>query len=65
MGDWLWRGITWPFETHHVDGGVWNAWVCAYVNHTRPTRGPRRELVRSDVNRNEELVDIYRQTPHK
>jgi hypothetical protein len=21
------RGSTWSFETHHVDGGVWNAWL--------------------------------------
>jgi hypothetical protein len=58
------RGPTWPLGTHHVDGGVWNAWVCACANHTRPTRGTRRELG-SEVNRNEELVNIYRQTPHK
>ena len=58
------RGPTWPLGTHHVDGGVWNAWVCACANHTRPTRGTRRELG-SEVNSNEELVNIYRQTPHK
>jgi hypothetical protein len=23
------RGLAWPFGTHHVDGGAWNAWVCA------------------------------------
>ena len=57
------RGPTWPLRTHHVDGGVWNGWVCACANRTRPTRGTRRELG-SEVNRNEELVDIYRQTPH-
>jgi hypothetical protein len=39
------RGPTWPLVgTHHVDGGVWNAWVCACANHTSPTRGTRREL---------------------
>jgi hypothetical protein len=38
------RGPTWPFGTHDVDGGVWNAWVCAYANHTRPTRGTHRKL---------------------
>jgi hypothetical protein len=32
------------FGTHHVDGGVWNDWVCAYANHTRPTRGTRRGI---------------------
>jgi hypothetical protein len=46
------RGPTWPLGTHHVDGGVMNAWVCACANHTRPTRGTRRELG-SEVNRNE------------
>jgi hypothetical protein len=50
------RGPTWPFETPHVDGGVWNAWVCACTNHTRPTRGTRRELS-SEIGRNEELVN--------
>jgi hypothetical protein len=25
-------------------GGVWNAWVCACANHTRPMRGTRRKL---------------------
>jgi hypothetical protein len=38
------RGPTWPLGTHHVDGGVCNAWVCACANHTRPTRGTRPEL---------------------
>jgi hypothetical protein len=52
------RGPTWLLGTHHVDGGVWDAWVCACANHTRPTR---RELV-SEVNRNKELVNTYRQT---
>jgi hypothetical protein len=37
-------GPTWPFGTQQVDGGVSNAWVCACANHTRPTRGTRREL---------------------
>jgi hypothetical protein len=36
------RGPTWPFGKHHVDGGVWNAWVCACASHTRPTRGTGR-----------------------
>jgi hypothetical protein len=58
------RGPTWPLRTHHVDGGVWNACVRACANHTRPTRGTRRELG-SEVSRNEELVNIYLQTPHK
>jgi hypothetical protein len=58
------RGPTWPLVTHHVDGGVWNTWVCACANHTRPTRCTRRELG-SESSRNEELVNIYRQTPHK
>jgi hypothetical protein len=58
------RGPTWPLGTHHVDGGVRNAWVCVCANHTRATRGTRRELG-SQVNRNEELVNTYRQTPHK
>jgi hypothetical protein len=58
------RGPTWPLGTRHVDGGVWNAWVCDCANHARPTRGTRRELG-SEVNRNEVLVNIYRQTPHK
>jgi hypothetical protein len=57
------RGPTRPLGTHHVDGGVWNAWVCSCANNTRPTRGTRRELG-SEVNKNEELVNIYRQTPH-
>jgi hypothetical protein len=59
------RGRPWPLGTHHVDGGVWNTWVCACAQYTRPTRGTRRELG-SEVSRNdEELVNIYRQTPHK
>jgi hypothetical protein len=45
------RGSTWPLGTHHLDGGAWNAWVCACANHTRPTRGTRRELG-SEVSRN-------------
>jgi hypothetical protein len=57
------RGTTWPLGTHHVDG-LWNAWVCACANHTRPTRGTRRELG-SEIRRDEELANIYRQTPHK
>jgi hypothetical protein len=64
IGLWEGRGPTWPLGTHHVDGGVWNAWVCACANHTRPTRGARRELG-SEFSRNEELVNTYRQTPHK
>jgi hypothetical protein len=39
------QGPTWPLGTHHVDGGVWNALVCACASHTRPTRGTSRELV--------------------
>jgi hypothetical protein len=39
------RGPTWPLGTHHVDGGVWDALVCACANHTRPMRGTRRELL--------------------
>jgi hypothetical protein len=58
------RGPTWPLGTHHVGGGVWNAWVCARTNHTRPTRGTRRELG-SEISRNEELVNTYQQPPHK
>jgi hypothetical protein len=58
------RGPTWPVWTHHVDGGVWNAWVCACANHTRLTRGTRRELG-SEISRNEELVKIYQKKPHK
>jgi hypothetical protein len=58
------RGPIWPLGTHHVDGGVWNAWVCACTNHTRSTRGTRQE-VGSEVDRNEEFINIYRQTPHK
>jgi hypothetical protein len=50
--------------THGVDGGVCNARVCAYANHTRPTRGTRRELG-SEISRNEDLVNIYPQAPHK
>jgi hypothetical protein len=46
----------------HVDGGVWNAWVRACGNHTRPTRGKRRALGLS-IGRNEKMVNIYRQTP--
>jgi hypothetical protein len=57
------RGPTWPPWTHHVDGGVWNALVCACANHTCPTRGTRRELG-SEVSRNEALVNPYRQTTH-
>jgi hypothetical protein len=53
-----------PLGTHLVDGGVWNAWVCACANYTRPTRGTRRELG-SEVSKNEELVNIYRQSLHK
>jgi hypothetical protein len=34
------------------------------VEHTRPTRGTRRELA-SEITRNEELVSMFRQTPHK
>jgi hypothetical protein len=40
------RGPTWALGTHHVDGGVWNAWVCACANHTRPAHGTRGELAR-------------------
>jgi hypothetical protein len=58
------RGPTWPLGTHNVDGGVWDAWVCACANHTRPTRCTSRELG-SEISRNEELVSIYRQTPYK
>jgi hypothetical protein len=58
------RGPTWPLGIHHVDGGAWNAWVCACANHTRPTRGARRELG-SEISRKEELVNTHRQTPHK
>jgi hypothetical protein len=58
------RGPTWPLGTHHVDGGARNAWVCACAKHTRPTRGTRRELG-SEISMNDELVNIYRQTPHK
>jgi hypothetical protein len=58
------RGPTWPLGTHHVDGGVRNAWVYACAKHTRPTRGTRRELG-SEMSRNEELDNICRQTPHK
>jgi hypothetical protein len=45
------RGPTWPLGTRHVDGGVKNDWVCTCANHTRPTRGTRRELG-SEVSRN-------------
>jgi hypothetical protein len=58
------RGPTWPLGTHDVDSGVWNAWVCACANHTRPTRGTRRELG-SEVSRTDKLVNTYRQNPHK
>jgi hypothetical protein len=58
------QGPTWPLGTHHVDGDVWNAWVCGCANHIRPTRGTRRELC-SKVSRNEEFVNIYLETPHK
>jgi hypothetical protein len=51
------RGPTWPLGTYHVDGGVWYAWICVRANHTRPTRGTRRELG-SEVSRNGELVNI-------
>jgi hypothetical protein len=47
---------------HDVDGGVWNAWVCVCANHTRPTRGTRRELG-LEIIRNEELVNMCCQTP--
>jgi hypothetical protein len=56
-------GLTWPLGTHHVDGGAWYAWACACANHTRPTRGTRRELG-SEIIRNDESVKINRQTPH-
>jgi hypothetical protein len=46
--------------THHGDGGVWNAWVCSAC----ATRGTRREMGLL-IGRNEELVNIYRQTPNK
>jgi hypothetical protein len=39
------QGPTRPLGTHHVDGGAWNAWVCACANHTRPTCGTRRKSV--------------------
>jgi hypothetical protein len=58
------RGPTWTLEMHHVDGSDWNAWVSACANHIRPTRGIRRKLG-SEVSRNEDLVNIYRQTPHQ
>jgi hypothetical protein len=58
------RVPTWLLGTHHVDGGVCNAWVCPCANHTRLTRGTRRELG-SGISRIEELVNIHRQTPHK
>jgi hypothetical protein len=58
------RGPTWPLGRHHVDDGVWNAWVCACANYTRPTRGTRRRLG-SVISSNEELVNINQQTPHK
>jgi hypothetical protein len=50
------RGPTWPLGTHHVDGGVWNAWVCACANHTRPTSGTRQESG-SEIIMNEKLVN--------
>jgi hypothetical protein len=56
------RGPTWPLGTHHVDSGVWNAGVCTCANHTRPTRGTRRELG-SEVSRNEGLLNMYLQSP--
>jgi hypothetical protein len=52
------RGTTWSSGTHHVDGGVWNAWVCACASETHPTRGTRRELG-SEISRNEQLLNIY------
>jgi hypothetical protein len=58
------RSPNWPLGTHHVDGGAWNAWVCACANHTHPTRGTRRELG-SKISGNEKLPNIYRQTSHK
>jgi hypothetical protein len=57
-------GSALPFGTHHVDGGVWNAEVCACASRTRPWRGIRRKLG-SEIIRNEVMVNIYRQTPHK
>jgi hypothetical protein len=47
------RGPTWPFGTHHVDGGVWNAWVYACANRTRPTRASTRRELGSEASRNE------------
>jgi hypothetical protein len=58
------RGPTWPFGMHHVKGGVWNAWVCACANHTRHTRSTRQNLG-LQFSRNEELVNMSRQIPHK
>jgi hypothetical protein len=58
------RGPTWPLGSYQVDGGQWNAWVCACANHTRPTHGTRRDLG-LEVSKNAELVNTYRQTPHK
>jgi hypothetical protein len=55
---------TWLTGLHLVDCGVLNAWVCACASHTRPTRGTCRELG-SEISRNEELLNIHRQTPHK
>jgi hypothetical protein len=40
------QGPSWSFGTHHVDGGVWNAWVFGCANFTRPTRSTRREMTR-------------------
>jgi hypothetical protein len=52
------------FGTHHVGRGVWNAWVCACANHTYLTGGTRRKLG-FQINWNEELVNIHRQTLQK
>jgi hypothetical protein len=38
------QGPLWPFGTHVGDSGPWNAMVCAFANHTRPTRGTSREM---------------------
>jgi hypothetical protein len=51
------RGPNWPLGAHHVDGGVWNAWVCACANNTHPMRGTRQKLG-SEINRNEELGNV-------
>jgi hypothetical protein len=45
-------------------GGVWNAWVRAYADQTRPTRGTRWESSLL-ISGNEELVNSYGQAPHK